>query len=246
VSALSSGLKIKVMSYAIIRIFYSVFGISFVSSTGVLGLIQLLAGLAIIIGSLYAIAQNDVIRILAYSSVSQIGYVILGLTLLTKNGIMGGLLHILHHSVMKTTMLLAVGAVVYKTGKRDISDFKGLGKRMPLTMGAFSLAALSMVGVPPLSGFFSKWFLLLGTVESGSFAFAFVILTSSLLNAVYFFRLINYIHFKGNPSVDTLIDEAPLRMLLPIILLGFGAILIGVFADIPLALIEKAASSFGF
>jgi multicomponent Na+:H+ antiporter subunit D len=244
VGALSSALTIKVMAYVIYRLFYSVFGIGFISRTGLLSIIQLLAGLAIIIGSLYAIAQNDVIRILAYSSVSQIGYVILGATILTENGLSGGLLHILHHSVMKSTMLLAVGAVIYKTGKRDIRDFQGMGRIMPFSMGAFSIAALSMVGLPPLTGFVSKWFLLLGTVESKSFAFTFVILASSLLNAVYYLRLINYIHFKGSFSKKNKIEEAPLTMLIPILILGLGAIFLGLLAGIPLTLVEKAVSSF--
>ncbi|HDH27746.1 MAG TPA: monovalent cation/H+ antiporter subunit D family protein [Euryarchaeota archaeon] len=245
VSALSSGLTIKVMAYVIIRLFYSIFGIAFVSSTGLLSMIQIIAALAIIIGSLYAIAQKDVIRILAYSSVSQIGYVILGATLLSSDGFTGGLLHILHHSIMKGTMILAVGAVMYKTGKRNIQDFKGMGRRMPYTMGAFSIAALSMVGIPPLTGFVSKWFLLLGTLEAKSYAFTFVILASSLLNAVYYLRLINYIHFKDPDEGSVRVDEAPMTMLIPIVILGLGAIFVGMMANIPLTLISKAVSSLG-
>ncbi|RMF90023.1 MAG: monovalent cation/H+ antiporter subunit D family protein [Methanobacteriota archaeon] len=243
VNALSSGLTIKVMAYAMIRLFYSVFGIGFVSGTGLLSALQVIAGTAIIVGSLLAITQNDVIRILAYSSVSQIGYIILGATLVTKDGLAGSLLHILHHSVMKGAMLLAVGAVIYKTGKRDIRDYRGLGKRMPYTMGAFSIAALSMVGIPPLTGFVSKWILLLGTVEAKSYAFTFVILASSLLNAVYYFRLINYIHFKGETAGE--VDEAPPAMLIPIIILGLGAIFLGVLAGLPLTIIWKAVASAG-
>jgi len=242
VNALSSGLTIKVMAYALIRIFYTVFGFRMVS--GFLPLLQILAGLAIIVGSLYAIAQNDVIRILAYSSVSQIGYVILGATLGTRDGLAGGLLHILHHSIMKTCMLLAAGAVIYRTGKRDIRELRGMGRRMPYTMGAFSIAALSMVGIPPLTGFVSKWILLLGTVEAKSYAFTFVILASSLLNAVYYIRLINYIHFK-EPFEEIEVEEAPPAMLAPIALLGLGAVFVGMFAGIPLSLIRKAVSTFG-
>jgi len=245
VSALSSALTIKVMAYVIYRLFYSIYGIQIVSTTTILPLLQLLAGFAIIIGSLYAIAQDDVVRILAYSSVSQIGYVILGATLLSGNGLAGGLLHILHHSVMKSTMLLSVGAVMYKTGKRNISDFQGIGRKMPFTMAAFSIAALSMVGIPPLTGFVSKWFMLLGTIETKSYAFTFVILASSLLNAVYYFRLINYIHFKGDTKGNVKIDEAPLTMLIPILILGTGAIVLGLMAGIPLKLIETAVSAFG-
>ncbi len=245
VSALSSALTIKVMAYVIYRLFYSIYGVKLLSATTIMPLLQLLAGFAIIIGSLYAIAQDDVVRILAYSSISQIGYVILGATLLSNSGLAGGLLHILHHAVMKSTMLLAVGAVMYKTGKRNIRDYQGLGRKMPFTMAAFSIAALSMVGIPPLTGFVSKWFLLLGTVETKSYAFTFVILASSLLNAIYYLRLINYIHFKGDAKGDVKIDEAPLAMLVPIVILGLGAIVLGLFAGIPLKLIEKAIISFG-
>jgi multicomponent Na+:H+ antiporter subunit D len=103
-----------------------------------------------------------------------------------------------------------------------------------------------MVGLPPLTGFVSKWFLLLGTVETKSYAFTFVILASSLLNAVYFIRLINYIHFKGEPSSRTSIDEVPKTMLVPILILGLGAIFLGILVGVPLKLIELAVSSFGF
>jgi multicomponent Na+:H+ antiporter subunit D len=120
-----------------------------------------------------------------------------------------------------------------------------MGKKMPYTMGAFSIAALSMVGLPPLTGFVSKWFLLLGTVETKSYAFTFAILASSLLNAVYYLRLINYIHFKGEHREITKIDEAPLTMLIPILILGLGAIFLGLLAGLPLKLIEEAVISFG-
>ncbi len=247
VNALSSGLTINVGVYALIRLFYSIFGIEFVTKTGFISLLQFLAGLAIIVGSLFAMAQNDVLRILAYSSVSQIGYVVLGVTLLSKDGLRGGLLHMLYHSVIKGTMMLAVGAVQYKTGKRNIKDFAGLGKKMPYTMLAFSIAALSMIGIPPLTGFVSKWILLLGAVEAKSYAPAFVILASSLLNAVYYIRMINYIHFKGEVDDKTSkrIDETPLSMLVPIFILGLSAMFLGMFAHIPLKIIEKAVSSFG-
>lgn len=245
VNALSSGLTIKVMAYALIRLFYTVYGINLLSSTILLSLLKLLASLAIIVGSLYAIAQNDVVRILAYSSVSQMGYVILGASLGVQDGLTGGILHMLHHSVMKGTMLLAVGAVIYKTGKRDIRDLRGLGKTMPITMGAFSIAALSMVGIPPLTGFVSKWILLIGTVEAKSYASTFVILASSLLNAIYYLRLINYIHFKAPDEEKGPINEAPYAMLIPIAILGLAAIFLGLFASVPLKLITKAVTLFG-
>ncbi|MEE8168570.1 MAG: monovalent cation/H+ antiporter subunit D family protein [Candidatus Hydrothermarchaeales archaeon] len=244
VNALSSGIKIEVCAYVLIRLFYSIFGISFVSLTHIDTILALLAATAIIMGSLFAIAQNDVMRLLAYSSVSQIGYIILGATLITESGLTGGIFHLINHSVMKTAMFLAAGAVIYKTGIRDIRDYGGLGRKMPLTMGAFSVAALAMVGIPPLAGFMSKWFLVLGSLEAGNLAFVFVILASSLLNAVYFFRVINHIYF-GHIEEGIKVDEAPISMLVPTIILALASIAFGIFASRPLSMIRPAVRLLG-
>ena len=244
VNALCSGITLEVGAYVLIRLFYTIFGLSFVSSTALNEILPLLAAIAIIFGSLFAIAQNDIYRMLAYSTVSQMGYIVLGVTLFSHSGLVGGIYHLINHSAMKATMFLAVGAVVYKTGIRDINELGGLGKKMPLTMGAFSIAALSMVGIPPLAGFMSKFFLVVGSLES-NWAVVFVILASSLLNAVYFIRVINHIYFGVPPDVEIKVDEAPLIMLIPIVLMGLMIVFLGIFPSAPLAVIKPAVAMLG-
>ncbi|MFQ6136350.1 MAG: monovalent cation/H+ antiporter subunit D family protein [Candidatus Hydrothermarchaeales archaeon] len=244
VNALCSGITLEVGAYVLIRLFYSIFGMPVVNGTALDEILPLLAGIAIIFGSLFAIAQNDVFRMLAYSTISQMGYIVLGATLFSHNGLIGGIYHLINHSVMKGTMFLAVGAVVYKTGIRDIPEFGGLGKKMPLTMGAFSISALGMVGIPPLAGFMSKFFLVLGSLQS-NMAFVFVILASSLLNAVYFMRVINHIYFGVPEDLVIKRDEAPLSMLIPTVIMGLGVIALGLFPGAPLSLIKPAVKLLG-
>jgi len=194
-SALLSGVMIKAGAYGMIRIVYGIFGIDVVSNVFMIKTLMVLAVITMILGSVLALTQTEIKRLLAYSSVAQIGYVILGITLLNVNGFAGGVLHIFNHALMKGALFLAAGAVIHQTGLREIKDFKGLGKRMPLTMAAFTMAALSMIGVPPFIGFFSKWLLGLGALDAGSLGlitpfYAYVIVgaivLSGLLNIVYY------------------------------------------------------------
>ena len=242
VSALIAALMTKVGAYMMIRIMFTVFGIHFVTEViPVTSILSWVAAIAIIVGSINAIAQTDIKRMLAYSSVSQIGYIVLGIGLANSIGLTGGILHIINHAFMKGCLFLAVGAVIYQTGIRDIRDFQGIGKKMPYTMAAFSIAALSMVGVPPLCGFFSKWFLALGSIESGKWIFAVIILLSSLLNAGYFFRVLEKVWFGESPHEG--VDEAPKSMLVPILILAAGCILLGIFVFIQSSFIKSIANT---
>jgi multicomponent Na+:H+ antiporter subunit D len=243
VSALLAALMTKVGAYVMIRIMFTVFGISFVTGVNLTDILSIVAGIAIIMGSINAIAQTDIKRMLAYSSVSQIGYIVLGIGLANEIGLTGGILHILNHAFMKGCLFLSVGAIIYKTGIRNIHEFQGLGKKMPYTMLAFSIAALSMVGVPPLCGFFSKWFLALGAIESGGWKwiFSLVILSSSLLNAGYFLRVLEKTWFGKSPHEE--VDEVPKGMLLPTLTLGAGCILLGVLVSILLPFINSIANA---
>lgn len=243
VSAIIAALMTKVGAYVMIRIMFTVFGIYFVTDViPVTDILSVVAAFAIIIGSINAIAQTDIKRMLAYSSVSQIGYIVLGIGLANQTGLLGGVLHILNHAFMKGCLFLAVGAIIYKTGIRNIYDFQGLGRKMPYTMAAFSIAAISMVGIPPLCGFFSKLFLALGAIESGDWKwiFALVILLSSLLNAGYFLRVLEKAWFGKSYHED--MDEVPKSMLIPTLILAAGCILLGIFVFIPLPFIGSIAN----
>ncbi|MGB2814730.1 MAG: proton-conducting transporter membrane subunit, partial [Dehalococcoidales bacterium] len=187
------------------------------------------AAVGIIFGSVMAIAQKDFKRMLAYSTVAQVAYVGLGIGLANPLGLIGALLHILNHAFMKSCLFLVAGGIRHQTGLHAIPQFSGLGRKMPLMMGAFTVAALSMVGIPPTAGFFSKWYLVLGSIEANNWAFVAVILASSLLTAVYFFRMIEKL-FTTPPESDPVVEQArepSARILGPIATLAIGIIVLG-------------------
>jgi multicomponent Na+:H+ antiporter subunit D len=152
-----------------------------------------------LLGSVMAISQTELKRMLAYSSVAQIGYIMLGISLLSPSGLAGGVLHIFNHALMKGALFMAAGIIIHQTGLRNLKDLAGIGKRLPLTMTAFTLAALSMIGVPPFVGFFSKWFLALGALQAkdagfitqwSAYGIVGVLVLSGLLNIVYYAPII--------------------------------------------------------
>jgi multicomponent Na+:H+ antiporter subunit D len=224
-------LMTKVGAYVVIRMLISVFMPNYLAGTfPIMTVISWLAAAGIIGGSIMAIAQNDLRRMLAYSSVSQICYVALGIGLANPLGLVGAMLHILNHAVMKGCLFQVAGSIRYSTGLYQISRFAGLGRRMPWTMVAFTIAAISMVGIPPAVGFFSKWYLVLGSVDAGNWIFVAVILISSLLNAVYFFRVLEKV-YTSSPGDDAAVNTAvdpPKAMLMPMIILAVSIIVLGV------------------
>jgi multicomponent Na+:H+ antiporter subunit D len=195
VTGLIAPIMTKVAAYAIIRMFLTVFQPHYLRDIlPVTSVIAWLGAAGILYGSIMAIAQSDFRRMLAYSSVSQIGYIGLGIGLANPLGLIGALLHILNHAFMKACLFLVAGSIRFRTGRWEVSSFAGLGRKMPWTMAAFTVSALSMIGIPPAAGFFSKWYLLLGSVDAGNWIFAATILLSSLLTAVYFFRVLEQVY----------------------------------------------------
>lgn len=223
-------LMTKVFAYIIIRMLISVFPPNYLTEViPILPVIGWLAAGGIIFASIMAIAQKDLRRMLAYSSVSQICYVALGISLANPLGLIGAMLHILNHAFMKGCLFQVSGAIQYRTGFWQISKLAGLGKRMPWTMGAFTIAAISMIGIPPAAGFFSKWYLVLGSIEANNWIFAAVILASSLLGAVYFFRVLDKVYTAPpeNNGIVVAAKDPPPGMLLPMVTLAIGTILLG-------------------
>ncbi|MFQ5789409.1 MAG: proton-conducting transporter membrane subunit [Acidobacteriota bacterium] len=223
----------KVSAYALFRVLYFVFG-----TRGAAGEALILLGwasaLAVVAGSMMAVAQKDIRRMLAYSSVGQMGYIMLGFAIGGPTAITGALLHVLNHAVMKGCLFLIAGGVLWRTGVYRIQDFVGMSRRMPVTMAAFSLAAFSMIGLPPTAGFFSKYYLALGAIETGRWPFLAALVLSSLLSAVYFFRVIERSYLlrskAGEPASSTPVrpQELPGLMLVPIVVLAGGVLLLGV------------------
>jgi multicomponent Na+:H+ antiporter subunit D len=237
VSSFIAPLMTKVMAYILIRVMITVFEPSYSLKAVPAGtILSWLAAAAILVGSILAIAQSDFKRMLAYSSVSQIGYIVLGVGLANATGLVGSLLHILNHGFMKACLFTVAAALMLKTGGRNIYQLPGMHRRMPFTMAALAIGALSMVGVPPTCGFFSKWYLILGAIEAGQWVFVGVILLSSLLTAVYFMRMIEIIFLRPAPSGghatgEEVRDEIPLSMSVPLWILAAGILLLGLFNE---------------
>jgi multicomponent Na+:H+ antiporter subunit D len=180
-----------------------------------------------------AIAQTDFRRMLAYSSISQIGYIGLGIGLTSPLGLIGALLHIVNHAFMKACLFLVAGSIRFRTDRCEVSSFAGLGRQMPWTMAAFTVSALSMIGIPPAAGFFSKWYLLLGGIEAGNWFFVVTILVGSLLTAVYFFRVLEKVYTsRSDESAAKSISDPPPSMLFPTVVLGAGVLVLGLLNSI--------------
>jgi len=231
VAAFLAAVQIEVSAYIIIRMLLNVFTPEFM--VGLLPLTDIIGWAAaggVIIGSVMAIAQTDFKRMLAYSTVGQIAYVGLGIGLANPLGITGALLHIMAHALMKSCLFLIAGGVAQQTGITDINGYRGLGRRMPWTMAAFTVSALAMIGIPPTAGFFSKWYLLLGSLDGGNWVFLAVILASTLLNGVYFFRLIEKVFAPADPADASARNpgELPRSMLVPVLV--FAGLILAVGA----------------
>ena len=238
-SALIAPIGTKVGAYILIRIILHLFGAELSDAVvPITTIVGTLACAGILYGSIMAIGQTEMKRMLAYSSVSQIGYIIMGLSLANPLGYAGALLHVLNHAVMKGCLFLVSGNLRLKEGHSDISKFDDdYHKKYPLSMFSFSVAAISMVGLPPLAGFFSKWYLALGTIENQNWIFLAVILISSLLNAVYFFRILEKIYMKkpatGSNAEEEAVpvkvtnNEVSLSMITPTMILALGLFVIG-------------------
>jgi multicomponent Na+:H+ antiporter subunit D len=235
VSAFIAPLMTKVGAYALIRIMFTVFEPRFSFEVLPVGtILAAVAGVAIVVGSIMAIAQSDLKRMLAYSSVAQIGYIVLGVALGNRLALIGAYLHILNHALMKGCLFMVSGSLMYRRGMRNIFRLKGVHRSMPWTMAAFVIAALSMIGIPPTAGFFSKWYLLLGTIEARQWVLTGVILVSSLLNAVYFFRVIENAYLEPRQGdehehheAERGREEAPFGMLVPTLIMAAAILVVG-------------------
>jgi multicomponent Na+:H+ antiporter subunit D len=245
-SAILSGLVVKAYIVALLKFCYIIFGFELLDAVFIRHLILIMAGSAMLFGSMFAFAQLDIKRRLAYSSVAQIGYVFLGIGLGSPIGMAAGIIHIFNHAVMKACLFMAAGAIYYQTGNKQVNKLQGLGYVMPITMGAFSIAALSMVGLPLFSGFISKWYLAQGSIEAGMPLFVGLIILSGLLNASYFLPIIWQAFFdvdQHQPKTFTL-DAIPFPMAATLVVLALTIIYFGINPEFPLSLAEQAAMIF--
>jgi len=191
---------VKAGAFGIVRVVHDVFGVTFASSLGLLTPLAVVASVTILYGSVRALYQDDLKRRLAYSTVSQVSYIILGTTIVGPIAAIGGIVHLVHQGLMKITLFFCAGNLAETLGIHKISEMDGVGRRMPWTMAAFTLGAFGMIGVPPLAGFISKWYLGIGALEVGQGWVIGVLIGSSLLNAAYFLPILHAAWFKAPPS----------------------------------------------
>jgi multicomponent Na+:H+ antiporter subunit D len=221
---------VKAGVFGFARVMGFVFGPVLAADIGATTLTAVTAATTIVIASLLAMAQDNLKRRLAYSTVGHLSYIILGTVLLAPAGWLGGLFHLTTHAAMKITLFFCAGAIYVKTGRENVSELDGIGRQMPLTMAAFTVGALGLTGVPPVGGFVSKWFLAQGTVETGQPIFLAVLLLSGLLNAGYLFPIVIRAFFKSSKDF-TKFDEASPLIVLSLLSTAAFALLLGIYPN---------------
>lgn len=224
---------VKVGVFSTTRVMLYIFGVDTMQQLNLGIPTAYFVGCTIILASVIALSKDNLKARLAYSTVSQLSYIIMGVALLTPHAIAGGLIHIVNHAFAKITLFFCAGAIFIAAHKKDISEMGGLGRTMPFTFGAFAVAALSMIGAPPVAGFVSKWYLLVGSMEAHQIGILLILIASTVLNAGYFVPVV-YRGFFGKPPVGALeggIREAPLSMLVPLLLAVAVSVLIGIYPN---------------
>ncbi|MFQ5442456.1 MAG: monovalent cation/H+ antiporter subunit D family protein [Thermodesulfobacteriota bacterium] len=218
--------------FTVIKVVLFIFGIDLLKEMGLGAALMYFASFTIIAASIVALKQDNIKRRLAYSTISQLSYIIFAVALLSPAGVTGSVMHIVIHAFGKITLFFVAGAIYVAHHKTLVSELDGIGHKMPFTMGAFAIAALSMIGVPPLGGFVSKWYMFFGSIEAGHTPMLLVLSVSSVLNAAYFLPIVYAAFFKEHKITDvsggvaTGISEAPLFMVLPLVLTAVGTLVL--------------------
>ncbi len=241
VSAVLSGLVVKVGIIGVIRV-QQIYQDSGVVDLAILNqLFVWLGAISIVVGAFFAIFQEDIKLMLAYSTISNIGYIVMGLGLASTYGVIGGSVHVFNHALIKAALFFAAGALIYRTGYRTLTDLRGVGKSMPLTCAALSIGAISIVGIPPTAGFLCKWYIALGAFEADQPFFGFALIFGALFIFIYYIRMVNAFYFLP-PVRSEVVDakEAPLSMLIPTLSLAALCLIMGLAGRIPLSFIEPA------
>lgn len=239
---------VKVGVFGLVAALYLIIGAGLARAAGLHHILPWVASVTILASSLIALRQDEIKRRLAYSTVSQLGYIVLGSSLLLPAALKGALLHMFAHSLMKIVLFFCAGLIITQTGKRNFSEIAGLGRRMPITMACFSVGAVGMVGLPPVVGWISKWVMLTGVFDSRYYFFAGVIVVSAFLNMGYYLPPIYSAYFgkaeedegAGSQSPGR---EAPLSMLLPTAILAVLSLVFGLYPALPYILASRAVAA---
>ena len=242
VSAFMAATATKVSLYVLLRFTFTLFGAEFAFGELPLHWVLLVpAVIAMFAGSFSAIFQHDIKRMLAYSSVAQIGYITLAIALASQAGVQAAMLHMFNHGLMKAALFCALGCIFYRIGSTRIEDMAGLGRQMPWTFAAIVAGGLSLLGAPLTAGFISKWFLVQAALEQSLWWLVVLIVASSMLAVVYVWRLVEALYFKEPVAGRENVREAPLSMLLPTLLLAAANIYFGLDTRLTVELTGNAA-----
>ncbi|MGA7828084.1 MAG: monovalent cation/H+ antiporter subunit D family protein [Geobacteraceae bacterium] len=231
---------VKVGVFSTTRVMLYLFGVDTMSALNLGVPTAWFVSFTILAASLVALSKDNLKARLAYSTVSQLSYIILGVALLTPAGIEGGIVHIVNHALAKITLFFCAGAIFVASSKKNISDMKGLGRSMPWTFGAFTVASLSMIGVPPVAGFISKWYLLIGALDAHQLGIIAVLLVSTILNAAYFLPVVYHGFFSAPPAgvVAPTVREASPALLVPLLFTAILSVAAGIFPEFFIQLIK--------
>ncbi len=223
---------VKAGVFCVLRVVLYVFGPQLLSELNLWLVLAYFSAFTVIVSGMLALAQDNLKRRLAFSTINNLAMIIMGAALLSPSAIIGGIFHIAGHGFMKITLFFVAGALYVKTRKENVSELDGIGRTMPITMGAFAIGAMGIAGTPPAVGFISKWYLCLGSIEAKEMVFLFVLLTSALLDIAYFFPII-YNSFFNSPKgvVDGGFDEASMLMVVPLTLCAIISIVLGIVPD---------------
>jgi multicomponent Na+:H+ antiporter subunit D len=239
-SAMLSSLAIKGYIIALLKVFYVAVGAEIITRLPITNILAVLGMLAIIAGALFALAQDELKRRLAFSTVSQVGYIFLGIGLGNIQGLTGSFMHILSHAITKALLFLAAGSIIKRTGKTRISEMAGVGFEMPVTLGVFAVGSLSMIGIPLFSGFVSKWQLLLGSLARGNYLSVIVLVGGSLLAAAYLLPVLRTAFFE-RPVQNPVVTEMAYVQLVAMLFLAVVILMVGVSPGVVLQLAKQAA-----
>jgi len=239
ISAILSGIAIEVGLYAVARVIFTIFGAS-----SIFLFLAFLGILTLLIGELCAFSQNNIKRMLAYSSIGQIGLILFALAIATSYGVTGGLFQLVSHTLSKALLFLAAGYMIYRVGSMEISALEGMGKKMPLTCLAFTIGAFSLVGLPPFIGFPSKFLVVRAALATKETIFIVLIglaLLGTVIEGAYFFRVVQVLYFKGekpNPGRK----EAPIAALIPMFIFVVLIVIVGIYPNLVIDILSSAAS----
>ena len=240
ISALLSGATATVGLYAMLRISYVLFGAVAIGTMFIiLGLITM------VVGGLMALVQRDLKRLLAYSCISQMGYVLLGVGFATAAGIQGGLFHLLNNAIYKVLLFMCAGAIIYRVGTSDMDKLGGLGKNMPITATLFVIGALAISGMPPLNGFASKWTIYVAGMEAGQPICTAIAVIMSALTLAYFLKAINLMFLGQRPEHLREVKEAPTLMLFPMLMLAVLCVVFGILPSLGIDIVGPASGALG-